>query len=349
MSRREGQGARTERQDRRLQPRPERRAGDSDREPGGRLAFATRAAQPMAAMLAADPTTRAATAASRLRRRIRIRSRDSDRGSDRRARRRHPRPRADGPRLHARTDHQPRRRSAIIPPTTPSPSPAPRPGAADASSADPQRAASNPSANSAATAPRRTLDPLLQQHRLRGQPLHRRGQLENHLNATIPPTVVDRLAPPTAPHTSRLTPPRRRTLPGIKTTEQFPKMLRSAGHPDHVVEPRNAHLSHRSGCRARRRSIGLRSTEPTRRKPQGALARVFVHSQPPATVARSASPARGDPARPFVGHAATAKGSGGKHWSGYAPGSATWLPSSIETAGMRFSGDGGSHRRLVVY
>src|SRR6202035_1707590 len=39
----------------------------------------------------------------------------------------------------------------------------------------------------------KTPDPLLQQPRLRRQPLHRRGQLENDLDATIPPRVVDRL------------------------------------------------------------------------------------------------------------------------------------------------------------
>ena len=39
----------------------------------------------------------------------------------------------------------------------------------------------------------KTPDPFLQQPSLRGQPLYRRGQLENHLDTTIPPRVIDRL------------------------------------------------------------------------------------------------------------------------------------------------------------
>jgi hypothetical protein len=46
------------------------------------------------------------------------------------------------------------------------------------------------------TLPRLLLEtphPFLQQHRLRRQPLHRRGQLEDHLDTTIAAEVIDRL------------------------------------------------------------------------------------------------------------------------------------------------------------
>ena len=66
----------------------------------------------------------------------------------------------------------------------------------------------------------KTPDPLLQQHRLRGQPLHRRGQLKNHLNATIPPRVIDRLGLRPL-HTVKVRRRDRGPFPGIKTTERL--------------------------------------------------------------------------------------------------------------------------------
>ena len=193
--------ARGQRQHRCLQPGPERRGGDVGREPRGRPAFAARAAQTMAAMLPNNQRDRRQlddlTPTRTPRRQLLLIAELVPATAA-----------AVGVVIDELVDlilAGERPAGALMPglPTRSAPLPIPRqqllrlrPRLRPPLLTRLRRILRRRPRPGTRTLPRPLLKPpdaLLQQQRLRGQPLHRRGQLKDDLDATLPARVIDRL------------------------------------------------------------------------------------------------------------------------------------------------------------